>query len=214
VQRRRRAEGPSAGDSLPPEAQLIEVRVADLRQLFDALDPSPFQERDLDSKAAEYIVSWARELPRGAPLGLLVHLDRTPGSPNEAVMLRDAIHRYFTGRATAARQRLRLLFRVGRISLAVGVAFLAAAIVVTQLAGAFLGESGVGEVLRVSVIIGGWVAMWRPLEIFLYDWWPIRAEARLFDRLGTMPVRIKYSSRGDTESWRHDWPAVYARSSG
>jgi hypothetical protein len=36
--------------------------------------------------------------------------------------------------------------------------------------------------------------MWRPLEIFLYDWWPIRAEARLFDRLGAMPVRITYAS--------------------
>ena len=23
-------------------------------------------------------------------------------------------------------------------------------------------------------MIGGWVALWRPLEIFLYDWWPIR----------------------------------------
>lgn len=208
------AEGPSAGDSLPAEARLVEVRVADLRQVFDALDPSPFQERDLDSKAAEYIVSWARELPRGAALGLLVHLNRTAGSPNEAVMLRAAIHRFFRGRATAARQRLRLLFRVGRISLAVGVTFLAAAIVVTQLAGAFMDEGGVGEVLRVSIIIGGWVAMWRPLEVFLYDWWPIRAEARLFDRLGTMPVRIEYSSHGDTESWRRDWPAVYPRSGG
>jgi hypothetical protein len=34
--------------------------------------------------------------------------------------------------------------------------------------------------------------MWRPLEVFLYDWWPIRAEARLFDRLSAMPVRIEY----------------------
>lgn len=44
--------------------------------------------------------------------------------------------------------------------------------------------------LRESLLIGGWVAMWRPLEIFLYDWWPIRADARLFDRLAAMPVRI------------------------
>jgi len=34
------------------------------------------------------------------------------------------------------------------------------------------------------------VALWRPLEIFLYDWWPIRAEARLYDRLGEMDVRL------------------------
>ena len=46
--------------------------------------------------------------------------------------------------------------------------------------------------MRESLLIGGWVAMWRPLEVFLYDWWPIRAEARLFDRLSAMPVRIEY----------------------
>ena len=44
--------------------------------------------------------------------------------------------------------------------------------------------------LTQSLTIAGWVAMWRPLEIFLYDWWPIRAEARLFDRLSAMAVRV------------------------
>jgi len=32
--------------------------------------------------------------------------------------------------------------------------------------------------------------LWRPLEIFLYDWWPIRSEARLLDRLGEIDVRL------------------------
>jgi hypothetical protein len=34
--------------------------------------------------------------------------------------------------------------------------------------------------------------MWRPLEIFLYDWWPVRAEARLYDRLAATFVQIAY----------------------
>jgi len=51
------------------------------------------------------------------------------------------------------------------------------------------------EVFRESLLIGGWVAMWRPLEIFLYDWWPIRAEVRLYDRLAAMPVRVVYIVR-------------------
>jgi hypothetical protein len=50
--------------------------------------------------------------------------------------------------------------------------------------------------------------MWRPLEIFLYDWWPIRAEARLYDRLSAMPVRIAYAAGARPEAWRQDWPAV------
>jgi len=52
--------------------------------------------------------------------------------------------------------------------------------------------------------------MWRPLEIFLYDWWPIRAEARLFDRLAAMPVRITYTQDANSEAWRRDWPVMPA----
>ena len=53
-----------------------------------------------------------------------------------------------------------------------------------------LRESRFGSIIRESFLIGGWVAMWRPLEIFLYEWWPIRAEAQLFDRLSAMTVRV------------------------
>lgn len=35
--------------------------------------------------------------------------------------------------------------------------------------------------------------MWRPLEIFLYDWWPIRSERKLYDRLSSMPVLVNYA---------------------
>jgi hypothetical protein len=39
--------------------------------------------------------------------------------------------------------------------------------------------------------IVGWVAMWRPLEIYLYDWWPVRADLRLLQRLARMKVRLQ-----------------------
>jgi hypothetical protein len=45
--------------------------------------------------------------------------------------------------------------------------------------------------LRESLVIGGWVALWRPLEIFLYDWWPLRADRRLFQRLSEAEIEIK-----------------------
>jgi len=47
--------------------------------------------------------------------------------------------------------------------------------------------------------------------VFLYDWWPIRNEARLSDRLATMPVRIRYMSETAPDAWRVDWPAVSPR---
>jgi hypothetical protein len=39
--------------------------------------------------------------------------------------------------------------------------------------------------------------MWRPLQIFLYDWWPIRHRARVFDKLARTPVSILQSKHMD-----------------
>lgn len=201
----------AAGDTLPERCQVIEVRVAELRQLFNAIDPSPFHERDLDPRAEEFIVGWSRELRADQPLALVVRLERAAGQSDEAETLRRAVHEYFAQRAIVTRRSLRELFRRGRISLAIGLAFLGLATVLGDALATYVSSSRWSEVLRESFLIGGWVAMWRPLEAFLYDWWPIRAEARLLDRLATMPVRIVYQpGAATTEAWRADWPAVPA----
>src|SRR3954467_6165461 len=107
----------AAGDAIPSNAVQIEVHVAELKQLFNAMDPSPFRERDLDPNAEEFIVAWAREAPRDAALALLVRLNRGAGPPAEPLLLREAIHDYFSQRALVTRRLLRELFRRGRISL-------------------------------------------------------------------------------------------------
>ena len=183
-----------AGDEVPSGAQCIEVRVPDIRRLFNAIDPSPFRDRDLDPAAEAFIVDWRRDLPVDVPLALVVYLEHAPHGPEEATMLRDAVHQYFRQRAIAARRSLRSLFRRGRVSLAIGLGALTLSIAVGDALGATAGREGFRALLSESVLIGGWVAMWRPLEVFLYDWWPIRADARLYDRLSVMPVRLVYTT--------------------
>ena len=201
----------SAGDTLQQHCQAIEVRVAELRQLFNAIDPSPFRQRDLDPRAKEFIVDWARDLDGDKPWALVVHLDRPAGRADEAATLREAIHQYFGQRAAASRRRLRELFHRGRISLVIALAFLTASIAAGDVVASYLGDGRLGDIIREGFLIGGWVAMWRPLEVFLYDWWPVRAEGRLLQRLGTIPVRIEYTQAAPADAWRSDWPEVPAR---
>jgi hypothetical protein len=196
------------GDAFPPDAQLIEVHVAELKQLFNPIDPSPFREKDLAADVEEFIVDWSRELSRNAPLALLVHVDRPAGLPEEPAMLRDSIRQFFGQRSQGDRRRLRQLFRRGRTSLAIGLVFLAVSIAAGDIVASAMSGRRLGELARESLLIGGWVAMWRPLEVFLYDWWPIRADVRLFERLSAMPVGIAYSDHGRSEAWREDWPAA------
>jgi hypothetical protein len=199
----------SAGDPIPANCEVIEIHVAELNQLFNAIDPSPFREKDLDPDAEEFIVGWAREAAPDKRLALVVYLDRPAGLPEEASILRDAIREFFDQRAQASRRRLRQLFRRGRTSLVIGVTFLAISVLLGDVIGRVLADTRVGDVLRESLLVGGWVAMWRPMEVFLYDWWPIRAEARLSDRLSAMPVRLVYkTAETSSEAWRWDWPVA------
>lgn len=200
--------GHSAGDPLPPKCAVIQVHVTELKQLFNSIDPSPFRNKDLDPRAEEFIVAWAKDMPRDAPLALVVNLDRPAGLPDEAAILRDAIHEFFLQRTHTFRARLRELFRLGRTSLVIGLIALAAAIALGDFLASLMKGSRIGEILRESLTIGGWVSMWRPLEIFLYDWWPLRNEARLSNRLATMPVRIQYMDAAPPEKWKGDWPVV------
>jgi hypothetical protein len=201
-------EKASAGDAIPSKCKVIEVHVGELKQLFNAIDPSPFRDKDLDPRAEEFIVGWSKDLPSDARLALMVYLDRPAGLPDEATLLKDAVHEFFTQRALVTRRRLRQLFRIGRTSLIIGIAFLTVSIAVGDFVARRLRGSSLADVVRESLLIGGWVAMWRPLEVFLYDWWPIRNEAKNFDRLAAMPVRIGYKSDAASEAWRWDWPAV------
>ena len=175
----------------PLNCVLIEVHVSDLKQLFDSLDPTPFLQRDLDPKADTFITSWAREVNASAPLGLLVHVDREAASPDATDIVHGAVRDHFGRRAEEARRGLRQLLRNGRISLVIGLAVVAGSVIVGDLVETMVSDTGFGTIIRESLLIGGWVAMWRPLEIFLYDWWPVRAEARLFDRLSEMIVRVQ-----------------------
>jgi hypothetical protein len=178
-------EEPGAGDR-----RVLELHVAEMRQLYNAMDPAPFRERDLDPNAEDYIMDWGREAPPGQPLGLVVRLSCETPTSESAAMLTDAVHAHFQQRAKATRRRLRQLFRLGRVSLVIGVAFLALVIVVGEYLSLRIDKESYGYLIKESLVIAGWVALWRPLEIFLYDWWPIRAEARLQDRLAEMEVRV------------------------
>jgi hypothetical protein len=180
----------TAGDEVPLGTEVIEVHLSELGQIFNSMDPSPFHDKDLDVDAEEFIVGWAKELPKDKPLALRVHLDKPTVTPEAGRDLRQAVRAFFGRRSTLARQRLRELFRIGWRSLAIGLAFLT----ICLAAGNWVEKTWTGSraaaIVRESLVIGGWVAMWRPLEIFLYGWWPIRRERRLFDRLSAMAVRI------------------------
>jgi hypothetical protein len=183
-------------------ADMLEIYLADIRRLFNSMDPAPFHERDLDPNAADFIREWAEELPAKAPLALVIKLGTPLGAGDSAAAVEQWVRDHFRRRAAATRRNLREMLRLGRYSLLAAMLFLGPVIVIAESAARMVQTERYAAMIENSLVILAWVALWRPLEIFLYDWWPIRAEARLFDRLGQMEVRTVNAtpddpSRGD-----------------
>jgi len=172
-------------------AEVIELRVNDIGQLFQSLDPSPFRERNLDKEAEEYIVSWASELSKNQPIKIIVHLPEREAQSKAASELGEAFARYFGYRANILQRELNELFLIGRRALAVGLTILVACLILSQIAARSLAEGPFRRLVEQSLPILGWVANWRPLEIFLYDWWPLTRRRDLYRRLSAATVETK-----------------------
>lgn len=174
----------------PAPPHQIQLKLREVRQLFNTLDPSPFRERDLDDDAEDFIVSWADELPVRDPLELVVHLAAPVMPAGESGAIEPAVQHYFAQRAVRSRVEFRRLMRDGWRSLLIGLFFLVACLVASEAIGRSEPHTLL-SVLRESLVIGGWVAMWRPLEIYLYEWWPVRRRGRIFEKLSRMPVCVR-----------------------
>lgn len=167
----------------------IEVRIRNVQQLFNSLDPSPFIDKDLDAEAEQFIEGWAAEMPRDQPLRLVLHVETPVGDDATRSSTAEAIRNFFKYREQAARRDFRRLWAVGRLSLLIGLLFVASCIAIAHTI-APLWQGAVAEIVKQSLVIVGWVAMWRPLEIFLYDWWPIAQRVRLCRRLSQVSVEF------------------------
>jgi hypothetical protein len=168
----------------------IEVFVSRIEQLFNSMDPSPFQERDLDDDAEEFIVSWAQEFPRRDPVSLVIHVNQLPAQRDAQHLIETAVHHYFAYRAKLKWLEFRHLLKEGRTSLIIGLLFLGTCLLTSELLRRQEPRS-LSIIARESLIIAGWVAMWRPMEIFLYEWWPLLRKGRLYQKLSRMHVEVR-----------------------
>ncbi len=157
------------------------------------MDPSPFHEKDLDDDAEEFIVGWAQEFPLHDPVSLLVHVNQFAAHLDTQHLVETAVHNYFAYRAKLNRLEFRHLLKQGRTSLVIGLIFLGACLLASEVLPRQEPRS-VWIIARESLTIAGWVAMWQPIRIFLYDWWPVLRLGHLYEKLSRMRVEVRRSA--------------------
>jgi hypothetical protein len=167
----------------------IELKLRSPRQLFDERDPAPFRERDLDDDAVRYIVTSFRELKDQEDVKVQLYFESLGEFENNPIDIGRALHSFFRYESDMRRRDLRSIFHQGLFSLAIGLVFLT---LCTWFAYGFENQHPLfwQSLLHEGLLVAGWVSMWKPISIFLHEWWPIADDVRTYARLSEVEVEV------------------------
>lgn len=169
----------------------IDVLLKASQQLFDGRDPAPFRERDLDEDAVEYIAGAIQEILPAPNVKLVFWISEEPEPPLPVEVIVHAVRSHFEHEHARLGRQLRQHVRRGQLFLLVGLSVLVVFLSLAELT-VLLSAVHARQILREGLVIIGWVAMWRPLEVLLYDWWPLAQQRRLARRMMDVPVSVRY----------------------
>jgi hypothetical protein len=179
--RRRHRAGSSAA---------VNIHIRELSQLFNSLDPSPFWDRDLDREAAEFIEGEFSEKLSAETWNLYVHAHDGTAS---AMDLQTALQNYYGRMASSARRAVREHLWSSQWTLLAGVLVFLLSMGLRSMLGGLLGT--LPQILDEGLIILAWLALWRPAEMLLYGWVPLRRKQQLYERLARIRVFIRQDAQ-------------------
>lgn len=137
--------------------------------------------RLLDPTVEEFLIEEAEGLAGRGDITLFIKADeRQPA--REAVIAED-IRRHFVYSSRKSEITVNRILRLGWRSLLVSFAFLIVMFLIAFAITTFLPENTIMITFRELFIILGWVALWRPADLLLYDW-------RIYKRKGKLLARI------------------------
>jgi hypothetical protein len=148
---------------------------------------SPAGDARLGADTAEELVERVAVLPRNTPVRLRLHVTAHEPVPAGIPMI---VRHHFAALRDRSEYRMRRTMRAGRFSLVVGVLVLLIALALAEVVNR-MSSSGLGVVVEEGLTIVGWVALWRPLDLLLFERWGLRREVALYRRLEEMEVEVE-----------------------
>jgi uncharacterized membrane protein (DUF485 family) len=168
---------------------LIELELHSMMQMFNTFDPAPFHEKELDENAEVYIYNIVGEFPLKKSLEIVIYIPPFEFNRETERTLKEAIKNHFKYKKVLTDLDLRRLLQRGRRNLTIAVIFLFLCLLMIRLLSTF--ETGLLKtMLSEGFTIIGWVAMWEPINVFLYGWWPIVQKRNIYRKILDTDVSV------------------------
>lgn len=170
---------------------LIEMKLFSVMQLFNSFDPAPFREKELDNAAESYIVETVKDFHSNTDFRIVIYLPDEMIGTKDAKEIPDAVRSHFEYKARMQRRRSRERRVDGQYKLFVGISFLALATVVSLSLAHYFPENTAAQLVASALEITGWVAMWEPISIFLFQLGPLVKQRKIYEKISQMEICLR-----------------------
>jgi len=170
----------------------VRLELASLAELFAAPTPDPLAGRPYVESGVDRILNQLRPKPGRGVRATLV-LPASERAPDLEARCRTALERFCDAKLAHLRNDRSSLWHEGWATLARGLLFLALCMLGSRLVGEprYL-HPVVARFLDEGFVIAGWVALWYPLDVLLYQHWPLARERRMFGRLRAAELAFEF----------------------
>jgi hypothetical protein len=171
----------------------LRLELDSLEALFTAPDFDPLDGRGEELCGIDRLLNQLRPQPRGVPVRATLVLPAAARAPDLEARCRAALGAVLERRLARNRNDARSLRQEGYATLWRGLLFLALCLLGSRiLAEVNLLPGFVDRFLDEGLVIAGWVALWYPLDVLLYQRWPLARERRLYESIRDMELDFEY----------------------
>ncbi|MCX5493899.1 hypothetical protein OSH11_04225 [Kaistia dalseonensis] len=173
--------------------QNVDLYLSDIHNFFQTPEVDPFLGDNIEASGIDQLMDTLNARRRGHKRlsSITIHLPAAMIMADLPARTRAAIDIYCNTQIRLAVQKKREVWLEGWRALRIGSVFwivcLGLSLLSEQL---FSIHGGFGRLFSEGFIIAGWVGLWRPAELLLYEWRPYRREIELYEAIKRMQLRI------------------------
>ncbi|BCP53320.1 hypothetical protein K32_19370 [Kaistia sp. 32K] len=185
-----------------PAEETVHLYLSDMHNMFQTPEVDPFLGENIEASGIDQLIDTmnARHGGQKPVSAIAIHLPEAQITPELPTRMSTAITNYCNAQIRLAAQKKRETWLEGRKALRIGLVFWAICLALSLLfEEVIFTRHAMGRLFGEGFIIAGWVGLWRPAELLLYDWRPYSREIRRYEEIQRMKVVLVPREAGGTQ---------------
>lgn len=164
----------------------IDIYIGKLEDLYADNNYSSIMYKAINPYLEKYIINAVKKYSQKSNLRLIFHIPIDEIGIN-SIELKHSFYNHFKYKVKDSDIYLQQKFRRWKINICIGAILLAACFAILELFNK-KPETNSLKILKESLLIMVWVALWDPITFLLFGWSPLLKNKLIFEKLSTIPI--------------------------